>query len=285
VGRRVDHAGRPGRCRVDHTVRSLDGSAFVDRWRGMAIATSGRMTVHRYCLFVSLSLMSFVGCEGAVSTSTRDRDGGRGVASPDAAVSDASPPGSSDGALDGPSDAAAPDASMPPSGDAGTSTASDAGPIGECTPGDTRGCGRCGTSTCGADGSWGGCGGEGGCRPGETERCGNCGTRTCRSDCSWGSCEGEGICAPGTSQSCGSCGRTTCASGCFFGPCECAAGAWRVCNETQTERPGYGSCPTSCSAGCVRVCRGTQQCTRPNSYSCEYESGCVGTACPPWRCR
>ncbi len=100
----------------------------------------------------------------------------------------------------------------------------DAAP-GDCTPGQTRDCGNCGTSTCTAQGTWGPCEGQGVCSPGDVQQggpCGNCGhyEQTCTRQCQWGpaQCVGQG-CAPGSTRSCNGCGVQECNSSCSWGPC------------------------------------------------------------------
>lgn len=97
----------------------------------------------------------------------------------------------------------------------------------DCTPGTTRGCAKCGTQTCGADGKWPStCSGSKECEPGDVRTasvtCGNCGTQstkqTCSNACTYGavqnvgSCLGSGPCQPGVTADqtqnivCGNCG-------------------------------------------------------------------------------
>jgi|GEM_PF-3140795 len=89
-------------------------------------------------------------------------------------------------------------------------------------------CGNCGrhTRTCLNNctwGPWGSCTGEGECQPGATRSCGRCGIQTCSSSCTWGTCTGEGVCSPGEvsscTTSCGTTGTKTCSPTCTWGSC------------------------------------------------------------------
>jgi hypothetical protein len=103
---------------------------------------------------------------------------------------------------------------------------------GECQPGETRGCGNCGTQRCGDDCRWGACEGSGECQPGQTRGCGNCGTARCDGSCHWGGCEGQGECAPGSTGACGQCGMRSCNGACHWEACNNGDGTlWRHCNQ------------------------------------------------------
>jgi hypothetical protein len=123
---------------------------------------------------------------------------------------------------------------------------------GECVPGSTEPCGYCGTRTCSAAKTWGGCEGEGVCSPGTSQGCGYCGSQYCQSDCRWSGCSGEGDCSPGATQGCGNCGSRSCQSDCRWGGCSgegvCSPGATQGCETCGTQ-----TCSSSCAWGaCVK---------------------------------
>jgi len=78
---------------------------------------------------------------------------------------------------------------------------------GVCIPGETVGCGNCGTSTCDDSGQWAWCFNEGPCQPGQTNQqtCNGTGTQTqtCQNSCAWGSwstCSVNPVCSAGQTQ-------------------------------------------------------------------------------------
>lgn len=116
---------------------------------------------------------------------------------------------------------------------------------GDCTPGNTRPCGNCGTQACTDGAVWGECLSEGECASGasESQPCGNCGTqsRTCTESCTWGSwgscsecsgcCDADNVCQAGNID-----------SACGTGGEDCEA-----CLEEETCTGG--DCVSTCSVG------------------------------------
>jgi hypothetical protein len=135
---------------------------------------------------------------------------------------------------------------------------------GDCTPGETKPCGLCGTQTCDASGVWGSCLGVGDCEPGTTQSCEYCGTRTCGDDCYWGGCIGGGECNPGATESCGPCGTRTCLDDCTWGICvnsgDCEPGETQDCGNCGTKTClddcTWGSCTDEgdCRPGTTQPC-------------------------------
>lgn len=90
-----------------------------------------------------------------------------------------------------------------------------------CCPGDatTNGC-TCGAQkTCNAVGQWSGCSGGNTspeCSAGQSKSCGNCGTQNCTAQCTWSTCGGGGVCTPGTESCTAECKYEVCSDGCFW---------------------------------------------------------------------
>jgi hypothetical protein len=164
---------------------------------------------------------------------------------------------------------------------------------GTCNPGDTRGCGKCGTEACTSACQWSGtCGSQGVCVANQdTQPCGNCGSRTCTAQCQWPTtCGGEGPCTPGTVQTCGKCGSQTCTAQCTWpatcgGEGVCTPGQTVACGshcgtQTCTAQCGFGACvPTGvCGAGESQPCGycnlGTQACTSSCGWGTCAQGGC-----------
>jgi len=139
-----------------------------------------------------------------------------------------------------------------------------------------KGCGKCGTYQCSADGLSLECQGEGVCTPGANKICGTNGMKTCLATCAWNDCIETPQC-PMTGQvksaTCGYCGEGTQRATCLsngtwgeWGTCEnlgCQPGADKTClvgGKGGTKTCGDDCQLGDCTAGCTPGTRISEVC-------------------------
>lgn len=156
----------------------------------------------------------------------------------------------------------------------------------ECSVGESRSCGNCGTQSraCAAGrwGAWSVCGGEGVCSAGSTRVCPGTGvTVVCSPTCTWPTCPdycGDGRC--GVGESC-----ATCAADCACSAGVCDRGACVACGGIDQACCASASCSASasvCFAGTCRHCGASSEpCCAGNVCSAGTSCDSISGTCQP----